>query len=116
MRSANEAVSAMAFFHCRLSGPRPTFPADMSAEERALMGEHAAYLRSLAEQGQALFFGPVADPKGPWGLAIFEVEDEAAARRLTDNDPVIKSGRGFSYEILPLMQAVVGRRLHGFQQ
>lgn len=101
----------MAFFHCRLIPPRPTFAFDMDEDERAVMGEHGAFLRRLADEGRALVFGPVADPEGPWGLGIFEAEDEPTLKELLDTDPTVRSGLGFRYEILPMMQAVLGRRL-----
>ena len=100
----------MAFFFCRLIAPRPTFAFDLNDEERALMGAHGAYLRGFAEKGEAVIFGPVADPAGPWGLGIFEVADEAELSAILDNDPTIKSGKGFRYEVLPMMQAVLGRQ------
>ena len=57
-------------FVFRLIPPRPSFPVDMSAEERAVMAEHVAYWRTLAAAGQALAFGPVNDPAGPYGIGI----------------------------------------------
>src|SRR5262245_26217796 len=101
----------MAFFHCRLIAPRASFAFDMTENERAVMTEHVAYHSGLAEKGIALLFGPVLDPKGPWGLGIFETDDEATLQKLLAEDPAIKSGLGFSYEVLPMMQAVLGCRL-----
>ena len=95
------------FFFCRLLPPRPSFAADMTAEERAIMQEHAAYLRARMGEGKVVVFGPVADPSGPWGLGILRAADEAAARALTQSDPAILSGRGLRYEMLPMMQAVL---------
>ena len=100
----------MAYFHCRLIPPRPSFAHDMSEAERQVMTEHARYLGRLAEEGKAVIFGPVADPNGPWGLGIFEAEDEAALNAMLSGDPTIRSGMGFRYETLPMMQAVLGRR------
>jgi len=94
------------FFLVRLLAPRPTFMFDMTEEERDVMGRHAAYWGELLAQGTAIVFGPVADPKGGWGVCIVRVADEAAVHALRDEDPVIKSGRGFSYEILPMLRAV----------
>ena len=99
----------MAFFFCRLIAPRPSFAFDLDDEERALMGAHGAYLRRFGEQGKAVIFGPVADPAGPWGLGIFEVADETELKTILDNDPTVLSGRGFRYEALPMLQAVLGR-------
>lgn len=96
----------MAFFFCRLIGPRPDFAFTMSEDERALMGRHADYLSSLGSK--AVVFGPVLDPQGPWGLGVFEVADEAELKRLLDDDPTVRSGAGFRYEILPMLAGARG--------
>ncbi|RDI61990.1 YciI family protein [Microvirga subterranea] len=97
----------MPFHLCRLLPPRPTFPADITAEEAGLMQEHAVYWQRVADRGNALIVGPVLDPAGVWGVAIVEVSDAAAASALTEQDPVILSGRGFRYEIHPIPQAIL---------
>lgn len=56
---------------------------------------------------EVVAFGVVADPAGAFGIAIIEVADEDEARRLTANDPTIRSGRGFSYEMLPMPRGAV---------
>jgi uncharacterized protein YndB with AHSA1/START domain len=94
------------FFFCRLIPPRPTFAADMTPEEAAMMREHAAYWREHLVRGAAIVFGPVADPKGPWGLGVVRVTDEAELRAFEAGDPAIRSERGFRYEVLPMIQAV----------
>jgi uncharacterized protein len=98
----------MAPFLCRLLPPRPSFPHDMSPEEGAVMQAHGAYLRALATRGIAVAFGPVLDPKGSWGVAIFSVDSREQIEDIAKNDPAVLSGRGFSYEILP-MAALVTR-------
>ncbi len=92
----------MAYFLGRLLGPRPTFPADITETEKRLMQEHVVYWSAYLEKGKVLALGPVADPKGTWGLGLFEVADEVEMRFLTSNDPVIKAGLGFVYDILPM--------------
>lgn len=67
-------------FVVRLIPPRPTFAADMTEEERAIMAAHGAYWRGLMNRGIALLFGPVLDPAGVWGLGILEAKDPDAAR------------------------------------
>lgn len=79
-------------FVVRLIPPRPTFAADMTEEERAIMAAHGAYWRGLMNRGIALLFGPVLDPAGVWGLGILEAKDPDAARGLAADDPAIKSG------------------------
>jgi uncharacterized protein YciI len=79
-------------FVVRLIPPRPTFAADMTEQERAIMAAHGAYWRGLMNRGIALLFGPVLDPAGVWGLGILEAKDPDAARGLAEDDPAVKSG------------------------
>ena len=101
----------MPYFLCRLIAPRPTFPHDMTAEEGRLMGEHMTYWAGLLNAGQAVIFGPVADPKGFWGLGILEVGSEPEARAIVDDDPVSRAAAGFSYEISSMPQTVLREAL-----
>ncbi|MBS2022232.1 MAG: SRPBCC domain-containing protein [Deltaproteobacteria bacterium] len=94
------------FFLCRLNGPRPTFMLDMTPEERQVMLAHGQFLRGQMAEGRIIAFGPVADPKGGWGLGLFRAPDEAAVRAILAQDPTVQSGRGFSYEVVPMPQLV----------
>ena len=95
------------FFVCRLLPPRPSFMADMTDEERALMQAHSVYWRERMAEGKVIVFGPVADPKGPWGLGVVRVTSEAELRSFELGDPVIAANRGFRYESLPMLRAIV---------
>jgi len=53
-----------------------------------------------------IVFGPVADPKGGWGLGVVRARDEAEVAAFEAGDPVVRSGRGFRYEVLPMVSAV----------
>ena len=97
----------MKYFFCKLHAPRPTFGRDLTPAEMKLMGEHAAYLRPHAERRALIVFGPVADPAGFFGIGVWELPDDADLAAICAGDPVIKSGLGFRYEILPMPQAVV---------
>ncbi|MBZ9763290.1 SRPBCC domain-containing protein [Mesorhizobium sp. CA8] len=97
----------LSVFHCRLIPPRPDFAFTLTEEERALMAAHADYLRGKLNEGAVILFGPVADPAGPWGLGIVRARDEAEVKALTDADPTVRSGRGFRYEILPMMSTIM---------
>jgi uncharacterized protein YciI len=92
----------MPHFFCKLIAPRPTFPFDMNESEQALMGRHAAYWKEMCREGAVLVYGPVMDPKGPYGMGIFEGADEADVKRRTDADPVMQAGIGFKTEITPM--------------
>ena len=89
-------------FFIKLIAPRPTFAQDMTEDERKLMMTHIAYWRDLTEKRISLVFGPVFDPAGNYGMAIIEVEDEAAAKKTLENDPTIIADQNFSFEIYPM--------------
>jgi uncharacterized protein YciI len=96
-------VSAFVF---TLRAPgRPNFAFDMNDEEREIMGRHAAHWQPYIESGEMVFFGPVADSTGSWGLAVIETDDEDALREHAAADPVVTTGTG----VIEL-----GRMLAGF--
>ncbi len=79
-------------FVYRLIAPRPTFAADMTDAEQAVMGEHAAYWTNLFEQGSVAVFGVVIEQTGAWGLAVVEAESEDEVRAIASDDPAVKTG------------------------
>jgi uncharacterized protein len=89
----------MQHFLFKLSPPRSAFPMDMSSSEAAIMQGHFAYWRQLLADGRAVVYGPVMDPTSAYGIAVLEVEDEDSARAIGNNDPAIKSGAGFSFQV-----------------
>jgi hypothetical protein len=62
----------MKYFLYKLLPPRPTFPQDMTEAEGELIQEHINYWKTLVDKRIAVIFGPVADPRGIYGLAIIE--------------------------------------------
>lgn len=48
------------------------------------MQEHFAYWLGLLEQRKVVVVGRVLDPKGTYGIALLEVEDEALAENLAE--------------------------------
>ena len=91
-------------YYFRLIPPRPSFPQDMTSEERALMERHSAYFRQHFDRGKLLLYGPVMAPKGAFGLGILEVADEAEARRFGENDPSVRGGLN-RFEVYPMQVA-----------
>jgi uncharacterized protein len=92
----------MSHFFLKLIAPRPTFAMDMNDAEKKLMEEHARYWKAGQDKGDVLVFGPVLDPKGPYGMGILNVADQASARAFADGDPVMKAKLGFACEIHPM--------------
>jgi uncharacterized protein YciI len=81
-------------FVFRLIGPRPTFALDMTDDERATMGRHAAHWQPLVDSGQMVVFGPVLDGTDSWGLGVVETDDEEDLRAFAALDPVVTTGTG----------------------
>ncbi len=96
-------------FLLKAISPRPTFAEDMTEAERKAMQEHVACWEGLADRGTAIVFGPVIDPKGVWGVAIVEVEDETELRSLLANDPAAKAGV-LTEEIYPMGPRTIVRK------
>lgn len=98
-------MSTLHFLY-KLIPPRPTFAADMTDAEAAVMAEHATYWSALVAEGQVVAFGPVFDPVGVWGLAIVAAEDEAAVQAMGTDDPAVRS-RMATFDIYPMPSTVV---------
>lgn len=92
----------MPHFFLKLIAPRPTFAMDMSDPEKKMMQEHFLYWKGRQDHGEVLVFGPVMDPKGPFGMGVVTAPDDAGARAFADADPAIKSNIGFTCEIHPM--------------
>ena len=95
------------YFLCRLIPPRTDFMQTMTPEERRIMQSHVGYWSSKVAGGTALAFGPVADPKGGYGIGIIKVAGMDEMTALRDADPAMQAGIGFSYDILPMPRLVM---------
>ena len=100
-------MTSTSHFLLRLIPPRPSFGADMTEAEGAVMAEHAAYWRGHMDRGAVVAFGPVAEPTGFWGMAVLETGSREAAEHLAAGDPAITSRTMERFEIHPMPQAVV---------
>lgn len=62
-------------------------------EEAETVSRHFAYLKELTEKGVMILVGRTQNrDENTFGIAIFEAEDESAARQVMANDPVVISG------------------------
>ena len=90
------------YFFLKLIPPRASFTRDMTDAERAVMHAHIAYWAPHVEAGTMIVMGPVADPKGGWGLGVIGVESEEQLSQLIKNDPA----NGLNhYEVYPMFAA-----------
>lgn len=94
------------YIFCRAKNPRPTFHLDMTDAERAIMSRHAAYWSEKAQNGKAVVFGPVLDPRGIFGIGVYQVQDEEEFRAYLKEDPA----KGLlEFEFYPMARAVIGK-------
>jgi uncharacterized protein YciI len=71
--------------------PRTDFAATMTDEEKRVWAEHSARLDRLLAEGTLILAGPTLGSVNT-GIAVFEAEDEQAARAIMDGDPIAVSG------------------------
>lgn len=71
----------------KLNPPRTSFAQDMTETERNVMKQHVGYWTNLMNQGKAIAFGPVLDPKGVYGLGIIAAESDEELNTMMANDP-----------------------------
>jgi uncharacterized protein YciI len=71
--------------------PREDFAATMTDEERAAWGVHFERLQRMLAEGTLILAGPTLGSTNT-GIAIIEAPDEAAARRIMEEDPAIAGG------------------------
>ena len=74
-----------------IHAPRENFAATMTADEIAVWGVHFERFQRLLAEGVIVLVGPTLGEHNT-GIAIFEAPDEAAARQIMDEDPVIAGG------------------------
>jgi uncharacterized protein YciI len=86
-------------FFVRLISNRPDFAMTMTAEEQATMRAHVEFLQGQLTAGTLVVSGPVVDPAGIFGMAVFEAESMEEVRRLLEQDPARAIGR---HEVLPM--------------
>ena len=71
--------------------PREDFAATMTDEEKAVWSVHFERFERMLLDGSIVLVGPTLGETNT-GISIFEAPDEAAARKIMDEDPVIAGG------------------------
>ena len=86
-------------FFLKLNPPRASFTLDMTTGERTVMQALAQYWMPYVHDGTVIVLGPVADPKGGFGVLIAGVSDKSLLDQIVANDPA----NGLcSYEVHPM--------------
>jgi uncharacterized protein len=86
-------------FFLKLNPPRDSFTVDMTPEERSIMQAHVQYWMPYVQNGTIVVFGPVADPKGGYGIMVIEAADKSRVEELATKDPASSI---CSFEIHPM--------------
>jgi uncharacterized protein YciI len=76
----------------RLVPTRPEMVAAPTYEERDVVAAHFEYLVALRDRGILILAGRTQDDRDAFGIAIFEADDETAARAVMDADPGVARG------------------------
>lgn len=82
-------MTAPVVYHVIIHAPGPAWKAGVGFREQPGVGDHVAYMRSLAAAGTMVFGGPFLDDAG--GMAVLRV-DGAEAKRIAEADPGVKAG------------------------
>lgn len=90
-RALVPTLAGMAEWIYFIHPPRDDFAATMTDAEKSVWGEHAARLERLLAEGTLILAGPTLGPVNT-GIAVFEAEDEPAARAIMDGDPIAVGG------------------------
>ena len=60
--------------------------------ESRIVSDHFSYLKDLTEKGTVILAGRTQNTDhSSFGIIIFEADTEEVARRIVDNDPVVKN-------------------------
>lgn len=94
---AEEPQMKQYFFVMLSRGPNRSQDAETAKQ---LQAGHMAHLNKMADDGKLNVAGPFGDD-GNWrGILIFKTETLEEAKKLVEQDPMIKAGR-LAYEIHP---------------
>jgi uncharacterized protein YciI len=80
-----------------------TYAEDAVEKREPFRDEHLSRLRALKDEGKVVTIGPTKDVSMLFG--VLEVEDEAEARRLIEDDPYWTGGVWTGYELHEWIQA-----------
>lgn len=95
-------------FVCKVMLTEKTKDAGLSEKDMDVVGEHAAYLTKLGEQGTLIFAGRTkTDPVDPrtYGIIMINASSQSEVEKLRDNDPAYKASIQ-NWEILPFSMGI----------
>ncbi|UCC47584.1 MAG: hypothetical protein JSV41_08790 [Gemmatimonadota bacterium] len=94
----------------RLQATRPMMLSEgPTLEEVAVIEQHSAYLKALAEKGVVTFGGRTLNSdETAFGIVVLSGDSEDAARHIMENDPAVRDGV-LRADLYPFRIAYVGK-------
>ena len=98
----------MNHFFCKYIPPRSDFLDTLSAVEVELLMMQRYWQQGLAKKRRIVACGPVLDPNGAYGVALYTLSDDEEITALLADDPLMKAGLG-AYECHPMLEVTALR-------
>ncbi|KQR83917.1 hypothetical protein [Sphingomonas sp. Leaf343] len=90
-------------YFCKYIPPRPDFMDTLTAEEAGLLMDQRAWQSDLFSRNVIVACGPVLDPTGSYGMAIYSIPESHDIAAITVLDPMVQAKIGH-YEHFPLLE------------
>jgi uncharacterized protein YciI len=82
--------------------PRADFVNTTTDTERDLLQQHSDWLNAMMADGLIVAHGPVMDPAGSYGVALWRIADDQILAAVLAQDPIVRAGVGH-YEQFSMM-------------
>jgi uncharacterized protein YciI len=74
--------------------PRADFVTTTTDAEKDLLQQHGAWLNAMMADGLIVAHGPVMDPAGGYGVALWTLGDDRDLAGVVARDPIVRAGVG----------------------
>ena len=74
--------------------PRADFVTTATDAEKDLLQQHGAWLNAMMADGLIVAHGPVMDPAGGYGVALWTLDDDRDLAGVVAQDPIVRAGVG----------------------
>lgn len=96
----------MKYYLCKFIPPRANFLGTLSADEKAWMTQHGAYMNKLLAQGVIVAHGPVIGDGEGYGVSLYQIADDQEIAAYTSQDPIVQNGVGhYEHFTMPILTA-----------
>lgn len=93
----------MNYYFCKYLPPRPDFLDTLTAVEADLLMMQRTWQQRLTKDQRIVACGPVLDPNGCYGVALYTIPENEEITAFLADDPMLKAGMG-AYECHPMLE------------